>query len=99
MKLLKKVFGSLIAVLVFLLPSIPALAAAGPAAPIVIVADTRFLDGLMLSWANLYNESHAYFTLLTIILIPLVGVCFGLIADVVMNWIGIDLKNRELAEH
>jgi len=47
----------------------------------------------------MYNESHVQFTLLTVIIIPVVGVIFGLIADVVMTWIGIDLKHRELAEH
>jgi len=65
----------------------------------VLVADTRKLDGIMAWWANMYNESHVQFTLLTVIIIPVVGVIFGLIADVVMTWIGIDLKHRELAEH
>ena len=37
--------------------------------------------------------------ILTIILIPVTGVCFGVMADIIMGWIGIDLKNRELAEH
>jgi uncharacterized membrane protein len=50
-------------------------------------------------WANMYNESHIQFTIMTVIIIPVVGVIFGLIADVVMTWIGIDLKSRELAEH
>jgi hypothetical protein len=50
-------------------------------------------------WANLYNESHLYFALLTVAIIPIIGVIFGLIADVVMKKIGIDLKSRELAEH
>ena len=39
------------------------------------------------------------FTILTIILIPVTGCLFGLLADVVMNHIGIDLKSRKLAEH
>jgi len=74
--------------------------AAGPAAaPLVIVADTRKFTGWEAWWTNLYNESHILFALLTIIIIPVVGLIFGLIADVVMNWIGLDLKHRELAEH
>ncbi len=74
--------------------------AAGPAAaPLVIVADTRKFTGWEAWWTNLYNESHLYFALLTVAIIPIVGLCFGLLADVVMNWIGIDLKHRELAEH
>ena len=81
-----------------LLPEI--VAAAGPkAAPLVIVADTRKFTGWEAWWTNLYNESHILFALLTIVIIPLVGLMFGLIADVVMTRIGLDLKSRELAEH
>jgi hypothetical protein len=74
-------------------------AAGEEATSIVIVADTRKLSGIMAWWGNLYNESHVYFMLLTVVLIPIVGVVFGLIADFVMSRIGIDLKSRELAEH
>ncbi len=84
--------------LMLLTPSF-ASAAAGKTSLIVLVADTRQLDGVMLWWANLYNESHLYFMLLTIVIIPVTGVVFGVIADIIMSWIGIDLKNRELAEH
>ena len=76
-----------------------ALAAKKAAANVVIVADTRRLDGIMLWWAQMYNDSHLYFTILTIIIIPTVGCIFGFLADVVMSHIGIDLKHRELAEH
>jgi hypothetical protein len=82
-----------------LLPGLAFAAGGGAVAPMVLVADTRKLDGIMAWWANMYNESHVQFTLLTVIIIPVVGVIFGLIADVVMTWIGIDLKHRELAEH
>lgn len=76
-----------------------ALAAGGGGAPIVLVADTRKLDGIMAWWANLYNESHLYFTILTVVMIPTIGILFGVLADIVMHWIGLDLKSRELAEH
>jgi hypothetical protein len=82
-----------------LLAPAAAFAAGGGGAPIVMVADTRKLSGIMAWWANLYNESHLYFTIMTIILIPLIGVIFGVLADIIMHFIGIDLKNRELAEH
>ena len=83
---------------VLLLPEIAA--AAGPkAAPLVIVADTRKFTGWEAWWTNLYNESHLYFALLTVAIIPIVGLIFGVIADIVMSRIGIDLKSRELAEH
>jgi len=74
-------------------------AGGGGAAPLVLVADTRKLSGLMAWWANLYNESHVYFTIATIIIIPVVGTIFGLLADLIMHHVGIDLKSRELAEH
>ncbi|MEW6186498.1 MAG: DVU0150 family protein [Thermodesulfobacteriota bacterium] len=76
-----------------------AIAAGEKADMIVIVADTRRLTGWEAWWANLYNESHAYFTALTVITIPVVGLILGLLADVVMKHIGIDLSSRELAEH
>jgi phage shock protein PspC (stress-responsive transcriptional regulator) len=74
-------------------------AGGGGVQSIVIVADSRKLSGVMAWWANLYNESHLYFTLLTVILIPLIGVIFGVLADIVMHFIGIDLSSRDLAEH
>jgi hypothetical protein len=84
--------------LILLAPSL-SLAASAKGAPVIIVADTRKLDGIMAWWANLYNESHIQFMLLTIIIIPVTGVLFGVLADIIMGWIGIDLKSRELAEH
>ncbi len=96
-KLWTKIVGlSVMATL--LLPEI--VAAAGPkAAPLVIVADTRKFTGWEAWWTNLYNESHLYFTLLTVAIIPIVGLIFGVLADIIMGHIGIDLKSRELAEH
>ena len=82
-----------------LLPTLAMAAGGGKSAQVVIVADTRRLDGILLWWAEMYNESHLYFTILTVIIIPITGVIFGLLADMVMSHIGIDLKHRELAEH
>jgi len=75
------------------------LAAGEPASLLVIVADTRKLSGWEAWFANLYNESHLYFTIVTVITIPIIGVLLGLLADLVMSRIGIDLKSRELSEH
>jgi len=85
-------------VLTVMLPEL-ALAAGEKASLLVIVSDTRKLTGLMRWWADLYNESHVWFTVLTVVLIPVIGLLFGVIADVVMSYIGIDLKSRDLAEH
>ncbi|SDF55053.1 DVU0150 family protein [Desulfovibrio legallii] len=79
--------------------AMPSLAlAAKKSADVVIVADTRKLDGILYWWAEMYNESHFFFAILTMIIIPVVGVIFGWLADLVMSHIGIDLKHRDLAE-
>ena len=75
-----------------------ALAAGGKASSVVIVADTRKLDGILYWWAEMYNESPFFFALLTMLIIPTVGCSLGWLADIVMTHIGIDLKHRELAE-
>ncbi len=74
-------------------------AGGGDVAPMVIVADTRKLEGIMKWWGDLYNNSYWEFTILTVVLIPVIGVLFGVLADLIMTHIGIDLKSRELAEH
>lgn len=99
MKRLWSTICGLAALITLFVPGMSIAAGGGEIAPLVIVADTRKLDGILAWWANLYNESHAQFTILTIILIPVIGVLFGVIADLVMTHIGIDLKSRELAEH
>lgn len=77
----------------------PALAlAAKKKANVVIVADTRKLDGVLYWWAEMYNESHLLFAIMTMLIIPFVGCVLGWLADIVMTHIGIDLKHRELAE-
>ena len=77
----------------------PTLAQAAKAkANVVIVADTRKLDGLLYWWAEMYNESHLLFAIMTMIIIPFLGCILGWLADIVMNHIGIDLKHRDLAE-
>ena len=81
---------------VFLLPAYLCAAEAQTAA--VIVADSRHLTGLRAWWANLYNESHLQFALLTVVLIPLAGAILGIMADFVMKRVGIDLKSRVLRE-
>lgn len=98
MKKLWTKITSLVALVFILMPEI-ALAAAEKAAPLVVVADTRKFSGWEAWWTNLYNESHLYFALLTVAIIPIVGLIFGVIADIVMGHIGIDLSSRELSEH
>lgn len=97
-KMWKKLMG-LGAFVAAMVPELARAAGGGDVAPMVIVADTRKLEGLMKWWGDLYNNSYWEFTILTVVLIPVIGVIFGTIADIVMTHIGIDLKSRELAEH
>ena len=97
---MRKLWKSLLAVPAALLALCgTAMAAGGKAAQIVIVSDTRDLTGILAWWSNLYNESLLQFTILTVILIPVLGMTLGLLTDLVMNHIGIDLSKRDVAEH
>lgn len=80
------------------LPAV-ASAAAEKSGAIVFVADTRRLSGVAAWFTNLYNESFFYFTLLTMFIIPTMGLILGKFTGFVMARLGIDLKSRVLAEH
>lgn len=82
-----------------LLPAIAEAAGGGKLENVIIVSDTRDLKGIMAWWGDLYNHSHVYFTVLTVVLIPTIGVIFGMVADLVMHTIGIDLKSRKAGGH
>lgn len=81
------------------LPEFVLAAGGGKIENVVIVADTRKFSGWEAWWTNLYNESHLYFALLTMVLIPIIGVIFGMLADFLMSFIGIDLKSRGNVGH
>ncbi len=81
------------------LPEFVLAAGGGKIENVVIVADTRKFTGWEAWWTNLYNESHLYFALLTMVLIPVIGVIFGVFADFLMSFIGIDLKSRGSVGH
>jgi len=74
-------------------------AAEGKAGAIVIVADSRRFTGWRAWWTNLYNDSHLYFAVLTVLIIPAAGAALGLLTGLAMRHIGINLKSRDLAEH
>jgi hypothetical protein len=80
-----------------LLPAI-AMASGGGGDSMVLVVDPRQFSGLRALWANLYNESHLSIALLTILIIPALGLLMGKITDLVLAAIGINLKSRVLAE-
>ena len=74
-------------------------AAGAKSEAIVFVADTRRLSGVAAWFTNLYNESFFYFTLLTVFIIPAMGLILGKFTGFVMALSGIDLKSRVLGEH
>ena len=101
--MLKKHLGALCALsvpaLVLGLPDLAAGAGAAGVDYVVYVADSRGHTGLRAWFANLYNESGLWFTAVTVITIPVTGVVLGLLADLGMSRIGIDLRSREKGEH
>ena len=86
------------ALMVAALPCSALAAGGGKLANVVVVADTRKLDGILYWWAEMYNESHLFFAILTMAIIPVTGAILGWLADIVMGHIGIDLTHRELSE-
>ncbi len=76
-----------------------AMAAEGGAEAIVVVADSRRFSGWEAWWTNLYNESHLYFAVATVLIIPSLGMLFGSLTAWLLGRIGIDLKSRRLVEH
>ncbi len=87
------------AVLVLTLLPACLLAAGKGGARIVIVADSRALPTWKAWWTNLYNESHLWFALLTILIVPSAGFILGKLTDWLLARTGVNLETRELAEH
>jgi hypothetical protein len=81
-----------------LLLSAPLLAAESSEAA-VIVADSRKFSGWQAWWANVYNESHFWFALITIVILPTTALILGRLTGWLMAHLGINLRSRELAEH
>ena len=94
MKKISRYLILLFTTLLFLLPNL-AQASGGSNSPMVFVADSRNLSGWAAWYANLYNDSRGLFTLLTVVLIPIVGLLFGLIAEFIMARSGLDLETKE----
>lgn len=65
---------------------------------LVHVADTRHLSGFNLYFANLYNADRLLFTMMTVGLTACLGLGLGLLMDVIVGAIGLDLGKREARE-
>jgi hypothetical protein len=65
---------------------------------LVHVADTRHLEGFNLYFANLYNVSRWQFTAVAVGMTGALGLTLGLVMDVVVGAIGLDLSKRTAKE-
>ncbi len=69
-------------------------AAGGGGEALVFVADSRRYTGWQAWFTNLYNESLAQFTLLTIVVVPLLALTLSSLMGFFLSRTGIDLKSR-----
>jgi hypothetical protein len=95
---MRKVGLRLMSWLAMLILSVHLLAAESSDAA-VIVADSRKFTGWQARWANLYNESHFWFALITVVILPVTALILGRLTGWFMARLGINLRSRELAEH
>ncbi len=65
---------------------------------LVHVADTRNLGVFNEYFANLYNTNRLLFTLEAIAITALMGLTLGMVMDVVVGAIGLDLGKQERKE-
>jgi hypothetical protein len=79
----------------------PGLALAGgeKATDLVVVADTRTLSGFSWYLAQLYNEDPWMFAVWAVVLTTLLGVGLGVLMDIIMSRIGLDLGKAGHVEH
>ncbi len=61
---------------------------------LVHVADTRNLHGFNLYIANLYNTNRLLFTIETVLITALMGLCLGWLMDTIVGFIGLDLNKH-----
>lgn len=73
-------------------------AAAKEADRVVLVADSRRFTGWEAWWANLYDDSRFYFALLTILIIPGLGLLLAKLTDLLLARLGINLRSRVVSE-
>jgi len=90
--------GGIFGALMTLWPRL-ALAGGEKATDLVVVADTRGLSGFNWYVAGLYNENPWLFAVWAVVLTTLLGVALGLLMDVIMSRIGLNLGKAGHAEH
>lgn len=90
---------ALLAALGCVLPTRVFAAGSGSEEAIVFVADSRYYSGFLAWFTNLYNESLAYFTLMTVVLVPLFALTLSTILSFFLSRTGIDLKSKSVGGH
>lgn len=90
---------ALLAALGCLLPARVLAAGGGSAEAIVFVADSRRYSGFLAWFTNLYNENLAYFTLMTVVLIPVLALLLSAVMSFFLARTGIDLKSKAVGGH
>jgi hypothetical protein len=70
------------------------------ATELVVVADTRVIEGgVMRYFANLYNTNTTLFAVWATALTAVYGCFLGVLMDFLMARTGLDLKSRKIVEH
>ncbi|MFZ0131737.1 MAG: DVU0150 family protein [Desulfobacterales bacterium] len=99
---MKKAMTKLLALVTLAVVSVPDMlwaAGGGGDAPIVVVADTRVVHGVLHYFSNLYNTNILLFAVWAVVLTAAYGAMLGLIMDKLMGLTGLDLKSRKIVEH
>jgi ABC-type Fe3+ transport system permease subunit len=82
----------------FFLPS-SVWAAGGGASALVVVADTRRVEGIMKYFSDLYNTNLWLFAVWAVVLTAAFGAVLGFGMDFIMMRTGLDLRSRKIVEH
>jgi hypothetical protein len=90
---------ALVAMACLMVPKVLWAAGGGGDAPIVVVADTRVVHGVLHYFSNLYNTDILLFAVWAVVLTAAYGGFLGFVMDKLMGLTGLDLKSRKLVEH
>ena len=75
-------------------------AGGGEVSEIVVVADTRIIDNVILRYfADTYNVNPLLFGAWCVVLTAVYGAILGFTMDWIMSKTGLDLKSRKIIEH
>ena len=90
---------ALVTMAYLVVPEVLWAAGGGGDAPIVVVADTRVVHGIMRYFSNLYNTDILLFAIWAVVLTAAYGGFLGFVMDKLMGLTGLDLKSRKIVEH